>query len=112
MSRPHNSSLPQGYTSVLSINSDSNGGMKAILATLIVTTSAFAQQIDATAAGPIYDHEGHLTTYKYADGTQDSYAYDGQWRMKSFTDRNGYVTVFIYGEDGSVTTIKPDRTHN
>lgn len=104
MSRPKNALCLAGGddTAALSINSESNGGMEAILAALMVTTSAFAQEIASNAAGPIYDREGHMTTYKYADGTQDR-TLDGQWRLTSFTDRAGYVTAFIYGEDGSMT---------
>jgi YD repeat-containing protein len=83
--------------------------MKSILAALLITTSVFGQQMNRSSEGPIYDREGRMISYQYADGTQESYAYDG-WRMTRFIDRAGNVTTFRYNSDGSVMTVLPDGT--
>ncbi len=82
--------------------------MKAIVIALLTVTAALGQDVKTPSEGAIYNPVGQLIGYQYADRTRESYTYDEQGRMKTFTDRAGYVTMFIYGSDGSMTTIKPD----
>jgi len=84
--------------------------MKSILSALLITTSIFGQNINATSEGPVYDREGRMLACHYADGTQESYGYDQAWRMTRFVDRAGGVTTFKYNSDGSMVTIMPDGT--
>ena len=69
----------------------------------------FVQAETALQEQPVFDNEGHLIYYRYSDGTRDLYAYDTSWRMCSFTARDGKTSRFVYLEDGSMTTMKPDR---
>jgi len=84
--------------------------MKSILATLLITTSIFAQNTNSIPEGPTYDNQGRMIAYQYADGTRESYAYDSGWRMIRFMDRAGAVTTFKYNSDGSMVTVMPDGT--
>src|SRR6266849_8583252 len=85
--------------------------MKALLAALlIITSSLFGQNINATSDGPIYDRDGRMIAYKYADGTRDLYTYDSQWRMTSFTDRAGNVTHFLSSSQGADNTMSESTT--
>jgi uncharacterized protein RhaS with RHS repeats len=84
--------------------------MKPLIAAVIIAASAFARGLAAEAAGPVYDSEGRLTAYVYADGKQDTCKYDFSWRMTQFIDRLGNVTTFVYSADGSVKTLIPDGT--
>jgi YD repeat-containing protein len=81
--------------------------MKMLIGTLILSaTIAFAQDSNPLSQGLRFDSDGHLAAYVYPDGTTDSYAYDSQWRMIRFTDRNGKITKFSYNADGSVKIVK------
>lgn len=84
--------------------------MKSILAALIITTSIFGQNTNSPSEAPVYDSEGRMVAYHYADGTQESYGYDRAWRMTRFIDRIGRVTAFKYSSDGSMVTTLPDGT--
>jgi YD repeat-containing protein len=84
--------------------------MKALVAAFLITTSVFGQQMNPSSEGPIYDREGRMIMYQYADGTRESYAYDEGGRMIRFTNRGGGVTTFRYMSDGSVVTVLPDGT--
>jgi YD repeat-containing protein len=96
--------------SILSRQSRLGESMKTILAIMFAATSVFAQQINPPSDGPTYDSQGRMISYSYADGTHESYAYDGHWRMTRFTDRAGGVMTFQYMSDGSMLTIMPDGT--
>ena len=56
----------------------------------------FAQTGSLKVNQPVFDAQGHLVAYIYADGTKDRYTYDGAWRMTSFRDRTGKLTQFPY----------------
>jgi YD repeat-containing protein len=84
--------------------------MKSILAALLITTSVFGQNTNPAPERPVYDSQGRMIAYQYADGTRESYAYDEGGRMIRFTDRGGGVTTFRYMSDGSVVTVLPDGT--
>ncbi len=83
--------------------------MKPILAALFITSAAFGQNLNPPSEGPVYNPKGQMIEYHYADGTKESYTYDG-WRMIRFTDRGGGVTTFRYLGDGSMVTVMPDGT--
>lgn len=84
--------------------------MKVLITTMMIATSIFGQSTRSTFDGPIFDATGHFAAYVYSDGKKDTYAYDSQWRMIRFTDRDGNVTSFTYGADGSMKILKPDRS--
>jgi len=76
-------------------------------AAMMIATSLFGQNALSTSEGPVYDKGGHLSAYVYADGKTETYTYDSSWRMRSFTDRNGFCTLFAYNPDGSVSVLEP-----
>lgn len=66
---------------------------RAIMILLALCGSSFV------AAAPLegqalFDNQGHLTAYLYADGKQDLYSYDSSWRLTSFTGRDGVTTQY------------------
>lgn len=82
--------------------------MKLTVAMLMIAAVIYGQDANSASVGPRYDTGGHLIAYVYADGKSDHYAYDSSWRMVRFTDREGKVTIFKYGADGSMTVVNPD----
>jgi YD repeat-containing protein len=86
----------------------------ATTAALVLTMISIvrSQNAGATPERPRYDAGGHLTGYQYADGTSDAYAYDSQWRMIRFTDRDGKTTRFSYTADGVMSVAGPDKPYN
>jgi YD repeat-containing protein len=81
--------------------------VKITICLFLFTTSIFAQNAPSSPFGPVYDPQGHLVAYVYPDGQKETYAYDDQWRMISFRDRNGKFTAYSYARDGSMTVSHP-----
>jgi uncharacterized protein RhaS with RHS repeats len=69
-----------------------------------VTRLTLAETPSATAEGPLFDKEGRMLAYVYADGKRDTYVYDSEWRVKIFYDRDGRATHFRYNSDGTMNT--------
>jgi YD repeat-containing protein len=82
--------------------------MKALILGIIFIATASGLSAGSAPEGPVFDRDGRLISYVYADGTSDGYKYDSQWRTTSFIGRNGEVTIFKYSQDGSMTTVNPD----
>ena len=82
--------------------------MKITVAIVMLAGLVYGQGSNPVSAGPNYDSDGHLIAYVYPDVKKDSYAYDSSWRMTRYTDRDGKVTIFKYGADGSMTVVNPD----
>ena len=84
--------------------------MKIFLLLVISSAAIYAQGTGLTGEGPVFDSVGHLSSYRYSDGTTELYSYDAQGRMIRFTGRDGRVTRFKYGSDGSMIVVNPDGT--
>ena len=82
--------------------------MKLLIAGAMIIATTLLGQSTPSLEGPVYDKEGHLTAYLYADGKRAMYTYDSSWRMRTFTDRNGFRTLFDYNPDGSVIVLTPN----
>ncbi len=80
--------------------------MKTLILGIVFIATASGLSAGSAYEGPVFDRDGRLTSYAYADGTSDGYKYDSRWRMTSFTGRNGEVTIFKYSQDGSMTIVK------
>jgi YD repeat-containing protein len=81
---------------------------KLILLGIIFSATVYGQTSGSGSDGPVFDRDGRLVCYQYPDGKTESYAYDSQWRMKSFKSREEKVMTFIYASDGSMQTVNPD----
>lgn len=84
----------------------------------IVVTTIFLAVLSSLMAGsvdpkdrPVYDAEGRLTRYVYADGSVEFFTYDTTWRIVKFVDRKGVISKFVYLPDGSVTTLVQDAVN-
>jgi YD repeat-containing protein len=86
--------------------------MRTLILGIVFIATASGLSAGLGSEGPVFDRDGRLTSYLYADGTSDSYKYDSQLRMTSFIGRNGEVTTFKYSPDGSMTTVYPDGSVN
>lgn len=75
--------------------------MKRLLLVAVLLCSGFSP----ARAQQIYDPEGHLIAYLYPDGKRDTYAYDSSWRLVQFTSRDGAVTQYRYGADGTMEVV-------
>ena len=75
-----------------------------LLLVLSFTASVFGQT--TSPEGPIYDAQGHLIAYQYADGKRDTYSYDASWRMITFLGRDGTLTHYIYKSDGTAEAVR------
>ena len=82
--------------------------MKKLILGIIFSATVYGQTGGSGSEGPVFDRDGRLIRYQYADGKIESYSYDSQWRMKSFKSREGKVMTFIYAPDGSMQTVNPD----
>jgi YD repeat-containing protein len=76
-----------------------------LLACAALSTSLQAAPV---REGGVYDPEGHLIAYRYADGTKDLFTYDLKGQMVQFTSKAGEVTRFIYELDGSIVSLLAD----
>ena len=86
--------------------------MKTLLAALLLFAFAFTVSLAAPTAAtehPVFDQEGHLIAYVYADGREDQYTYDTKWRMVIFTDREGKTTLYSYEADGTPHAQTPSK---
>lgn len=83
--------------------------MKRVICLFLLTASLYGQVAPAPS-GPVYDSVGHMVAYVYPDGKKETYAYDSQWRMMRFRDRDEKLTTFSYGPDGSLAASRPKQS--
>ena len=81
------------------------------IALLLATNAVFAQSRSDVHSGSRFDRTGHLVAYAYADGTEDKYVYDADWRLIRFTDRTGRTTTFVY-KNNALITIAADGSRS
>src|SRR5437016_2756918 len=68
--------------------------MRTLILGIVFIATASGLSAGSPSEGPVFDRDGRLTSYLYADGTSDGYKYDSQSHMTSFIGRNGEVTTF------------------
>jgi hypothetical protein len=84
--------------------------MRTTVAALLITTNLLGQSIKPTSEGPIYNSDGRMIAYNYADGTRELYSYNSEWQMNTFTDRAAKVTYFPLSNSAGGTSTTGNYT--